>query len=107
MPTYEYLCQKCGHEMDFFQSMKDAPLTKCPQCGKPALKRLPGLGAGIIFKGTGFYETDYRRPTDKKAAAAEKASGQPATGDKAKTAPAKATDKPAAKPVAKSAATSG
>jgi putative FmdB family regulatory protein len=62
MPTYEYVCQKCGHEFEQFQSMKDAPLTQCPKCRKRALKRLVGGGAGLIFKGTGFYITDYRKP---------------------------------------------
>jgi len=96
MPTYEYICQKCGHEMDVFQSMKDDPLKKCPHCGKPALKRLPGRGAGIIFKGSGFYETDYRRQADPKAAAKDKPAVKPAAGEK--SAPAKPADKPAAKP---------
>ena len=59
MPTYEYECQKCGHRFEEFQSMKDAPLTKCPQC-KGRVKRLIGAGAGILFKGSGFYATDYR-----------------------------------------------
>ncbi len=59
MPTYEYECQKCGHKFEEFQSMKDAPLTKCPAC-KGKVKRLIGAGAGFIFKGSGFYITDYR-----------------------------------------------
>lgn len=62
MPTYEYACAKCGHEMEAFQSMKDEPLKKCPACGKPALKRKVGGGAGLIFKGSGFYLTDYKKP---------------------------------------------
>lgn len=61
MPTYEYLCTKCGHEMEAFQSMKDAPLKKCPSCGKAGLKRKVGGGAGLIFKGSGFYITDYKK----------------------------------------------
>jgi len=61
MPTYEYVCTKCGHAMEAFQSMKDAPLTKCPACKKPALKRQVGGGAGLIFKGSGFYITDYKK----------------------------------------------
>ena len=61
MPTYEYLCQKCGKTFEVFQSMKEAPLKICT-CGKKGkVKRLVGSGAGIIFKGSGFYETDYRR----------------------------------------------
>ncbi|MDQ5980586.1 MAG: hypothetical protein QG602_3563 [Verrucomicrobiota bacterium] len=73
MPTYEYVCTKCGHELEAFQSMKDAPLTKCPSCKKAGLKRKIGGGAGLIFKGTGFYITDYKKPGAKKEAAAEKA----------------------------------
>jgi len=61
MPTYEYSCLKCSKTFEVFQSMKDAPLKTCT-CGKKGkVKRLPGRGAGIIFKGSGFYETDYRR----------------------------------------------
>jgi len=60
MPTYEYVCTKCGHEMEAFQAMKAAPLKKCPSCGKSALRRKIGGGAGLIFKGTGFYITDYK-----------------------------------------------
>lgn len=59
MPTYEYECQKCGHRFEEFQSMKDAPLARCPKC-KGKLKRLIGAGAGLLFKGSGFYITDYR-----------------------------------------------
>jgi putative FmdB family regulatory protein len=61
MPTYEYVCAKCGHEMEAFQSMKDDPLKKCPACGKAGLKRKVGGGAGLIFKGSGFYITDYKK----------------------------------------------
>lgn len=61
MPTYDYVCTACGHEMEEFQSMKDEPLRKCPACGKNKLQRQIGLGSGIIFKGSGFYETDYKR----------------------------------------------
>jgi putative FmdB family regulatory protein len=73
MPTYGYTCEKCGHEFDAFQSIRARPLRKCPECGKTALKRLIGTGAGIIFKGSGFYQTDYRSDSYKKAA--EKESG--------------------------------
>ena len=61
MPTYDYQCQACGHEWEMFQSMKDAPIKSCPTCSKRQAKRLLGIGAGLIFKGTGFYETDYKK----------------------------------------------
>lgn len=61
MPTYEYVCTKCGHEMEAFHSMKDRPLTQCPSCKRRALRRKVGGGAGLIFKGTGFYITDYKK----------------------------------------------
>lgn len=64
MPTYEYECQKCRHKFDFFQSMTAKPLTKCPKCGGK-VKRLIGSGGGIIFKGAGFYATDYRKGNPK------------------------------------------
>ncbi len=60
MPTYDYRCENCEHEFEAFQSMKARPLRKCPQCGKNKVKRLIGTGAAIIFKGSGFYQTDYR-----------------------------------------------
>lgn len=68
MPTYDYQCQNCGHEFEKFQSMSASELRKCPQCGKMSLRRLIGKGAGIIFKGSGFYETDYRSDSYKSAA---------------------------------------
>ena len=74
MPTYDYSCQACGHELEAFQSMSAAPLRKCPVCGKLQLKRLIGMGAGVIFKGSGFYETDYRSDSYKQSAKAEKES---------------------------------
>ncbi|MEM7699897.1 MAG: FmdB family zinc ribbon protein [Verrucomicrobiota bacterium] len=72
MPTYDYRCESCGHEFEVFQSMKDDRLTDCPldECSG-AVKRLLGTGAGIIFKGSGFYETDYRSDSYKKAAKAD------------------------------------
>lgn len=75
MPTYEYKCQTCGHQFDVFQSMKDDRLTDCPQedCDGE-LKRLIGTGAGIIFKGSGFYETDYRSASYKAGEKAESSS---------------------------------
>lgn len=70
MPTYEYECQKCGNRFDQFQSITAKPLQKCPKC-KGTLKRLIGTGAGIIFKGSGFYATDYRSDGYKSALKAE------------------------------------
>ncbi len=61
MPTYDYQCEACNHEWELFQSMNDSPVKRCPKCKKQKAKRLLGLGAGLIFKGTGFYETDYKK----------------------------------------------
>ena len=65
MPTYDYECAKCGHTFDTFQSMSEAPLKKCPECGRNRLRRLIGGGLGIIFKGSGFYVTDSRNSGSK------------------------------------------
>ncbi len=81
MPTYEYECAKCGKTFEIFQSMKDAPLTVCPdkKC-KGKIKRLIGTGAGLIFKGSGFYITDYRSEGYKQAAKKDTSSaGSPAS----------------------------
>jgi putative FmdB family regulatory protein len=59
MPTYQYKCLKCGHDFEVFQNMKDEPIKECPEC-KGEVKRLLGAGAGPIFKGSGFYHTDYK-----------------------------------------------
>ncbi|MCC6909313.1 MAG: zinc ribbon domain-containing protein [Phycisphaerales bacterium] len=72
MPTYDYVCRACGHEFELFQSMTDSVKRKCPKCAKAKLERLIGTGAGVIFKGSGFYQTDYRSEGYKKAADAEK-----------------------------------
>ncbi|MHB1048525.1 MAG: FmdB family zinc ribbon protein [Bacteroidota bacterium] len=61
MPTYEYRCSNCGHELEEFQSMKDVPLITCPKCSHDSLFRVISLGGGMIFKGTGFYQTDYKK----------------------------------------------
>lgn len=74
MPTYEYHCDACDHEFEEFQSITEDALKKCPQCKKNKLRRLFGTGAAVIFKGSGFYETDYRSESYKKAAKAEKES---------------------------------
>jgi putative FmdB family regulatory protein len=102
MPTYEYACQKCGHQFEQFQSMRDEPLKKCPQCNKAGLKRLVGGGAGLIFKGTGFYITDYKNKSggkesgDKKPAEA-KPSGSESKSTTANSTPAKSTSSDSAK----------
>jgi len=66
MPTYDYICENCGHEFEQFQAIKAKPIRKCPECGKRELKRLIGTGAGVIFKGSGVYQTDYRSESYKK-----------------------------------------
>ena len=77
MPTYDYNCDGCGHEFEEWQSFKDDPLTKCPLCKKNKLRRLFGGGAAIIFKGSGFYETDYRRKDDAKKAGKPEGEAKP------------------------------
>jgi putative FmdB family regulatory protein len=71
MPTYDYKCDACGHRFEKFQSITAAPVRKCPACGKNKVKRLLGTGAGVIFKGSGFYTTDYRSESYKSGAKAE------------------------------------
>jgi len=72
MPTYDYVCDACDHAFELFQSIKEDAKRKCPKCGKLKLRRLIGPGAAIVFKGSGFYKTDYRSEAYKKAAAADK-----------------------------------
>ena len=74
MPTYEYRCAACKHEFELFQAMSEGPRRKCPECGKMKLIRLIGTGAAVIFKGSGFYQTDYRSESYKKAAEKDKKS---------------------------------
>ena len=76
MPTYEYQCESCGHRFDEFQSFRDDPLKVCPACKQESLRRLFGTGAAILFKGSGFYETDYRSESYKQAAKADAESGK-------------------------------
>ena len=98
MPTYDYECQACGHRFEELQSFSDPLLTKCPACKKNKLERLFGGGGAIIFKGSGFYETDYRRAgSGDKAETGDAAKPETKTETKAKAdAPAPAADKPAA-----------
>lgn len=96
MPTYEYECENCDHSFEEFQYMSDKPLKKCPKCGKMKLNRLIGAGAGIIFKGSGFYETDYKRKDQPKPAAETAApKSEPTPAKTEKSAPASGDSKPA------------
>jgi putative FmdB family regulatory protein len=104
VPTYDYECKACGHRFETFQGIKDATLKKCPKCGKLKLNRLIGAGAGFLFKGSGFYITDYRSSSYKEKAKSDGGSG----GEAAKSSdgaapPAKKekADAPAPKPDAK------
>ncbi|HEX5724691.1 MAG TPA: FmdB family zinc ribbon protein [Longimicrobiaceae bacterium] len=99
MPTYEYRCPACGAEFEKFQKMSDEPGAECPACGAAAERRL-SAGAGLLFKGSGFYITDYRGEGYKKSAEAEKpVSGEgKGKGGEAKPAEAKPAPKPAAEP---------
>lgn len=100
MPTYDYRCNACDHRFEAFQSMKDAPKRKCPKCAKNALERLIGTGAAVLFKGSGFYQTDYRTEGYKKSAAAD----APGTATKPDTKPdAKPESKAESKPATSSA----
>ena len=74
MPTYEYQCQHCGHGFELFQQMSDSVKKKCPECKKLKLKLLIGAGSAVVFKGSGFYETDYRSDSYKTGAKAAKES---------------------------------
>ncbi|MDE1037254.1 MAG: zinc ribbon domain-containing protein [Phycisphaerales bacterium] len=86
MPTYDYQCQNCDHEFELFQQMSDPVKKKCPECATLKLKRLIGAGSGIMFKGSGFYETDYRSDAYKKDAkkAQDSTTGKKKTDDKSK-----------------------
>ena len=75
MPTYDYQCDACGHRFELFQSITADPEKKCPECKKRKLRRLFGAGAAIVFKGSGFYQTDYRSDSYQKSAAADKPPG--------------------------------
>ena len=101
MPTYDYVCNGCGHRFESFQSITASPLRKCPECKKLKLKRLIGTGAGIIFKGSGFYETDYRSDSYKKAAKSEvksESGGTKGGGDASDSASSSAAAPSASKP---------
>jgi len=102
MPTYEYVCDACGHQFDLFQSIQADPERKCPKCRKLKLRRLIGAGAAVVFKGSGFYQTDYRSEGYRKSAAKD---SKPSDGgasasessSKSDTKSTAGSDKPAAK----------
>ena len=95
MPTYQYVCKHCGHELEELQSMKELPLVKCPNCGHDTLARIMSSGSGLIFKGSGFYKTDYEKSTGKDS------SPPPKKEEKKTDADAKPTEsKPSATPPA-------
>ena len=93
MPTYEYQCDACGNKFEKFQSIKSAPIRKCPRCGKNKVRRLIGTGAGLIFKGSGFYITDYRSDSYKEKAKSE-------SGEKSEAPKSDAAKSDSAKPEA-------
>ena len=108
MPTHDYICENCRCEFEHFQCITAKPLRKCPECGKSKLKRLIGSGAGVIFKGAGFYQTDYRSESYKKDKKGEKTAADTTTPKKqteTKTEDSKPPDKtrPEAKDKKKSA----
>jgi putative FmdB family regulatory protein len=103
MPTYEYQCDACQHNFDEFQSINDKPLKKCPRCKKSKLRRVFGAGAAILFKGSGFYQTDYRSESYKAAAKAETdKGGTSSNGATGKPDTTVTSTPPASKPPAKS-----
>ena len=97
MPTYDYVCDACGHTWDEFQSITAKPTKKCPECGKLKAKRKIGAGAGIIFRGSGFYQTDYRSDSYKKAAEADTKSQSSSESKTESKSESKSDSKPSSK----------
>jgi putative FmdB family regulatory protein len=95
MPTYDYRCDACGHEFEHYQPITANPMRKCPACGKSKLKRLIGTGAAVIFKGSGFWQTDYRSESYKKDAKADADAAKGATEKADAKADGKTEKKPA------------
>lgn len=109
MPTYEYICDKCGHQFELFQSMSAKPLTVCPkdlcpkkQWGKGKVKKQLGAGAGLIFKGSGFYITDYRSANYKEGAKKDSSSASSSSSSTPKTESKPAAPAPAKESKSKS-----
>lgn len=100
MPTYDYKCDACDHTWELFQSIKAEPEKKCPVCSKKKARRLIGAGAGLIFKGSGFYLTDYRSKSYKDAAKADKSASESASS-KSDGSASKSSDKSGSKSTSK------
>lgn len=98
MPTYEYKCDDCGTTLEKYQSIKAPALKKCPKCGKNHLRRLISAGGGVIFKGSGFYATDYRSDAYKTAAKGDSGTGGGEAAKPASTESKPAAEKPKADP---------
>jgi putative FmdB family regulatory protein len=94
MPTYDYQCDACQHEFELFQSINDSAKRKCPECGRMKLRRLFGTGAAIMFKGSGFYQTDYRSDSYKKAAEKDKKASEAKSESSSDTSAKKSDSKP-------------
>lgn len=92
MPTYEYVCKACEHEWEEFQSIKAEPSKKCPECGKKKAQRMISSGGGIIFKGSGFYQTDYRSDSYKKGASADKKASESSSSKSSDSSSSKSSD---------------
>ncbi|MBL8816214.1 MAG: zinc ribbon domain-containing protein [Planctomyces sp.] len=93
MPTYEYKCNACQHTWDEFQPITSKPTKKCPSCGKQKAERIISAGGGIIFKGSGFYQTDYRSESYKKGADAAKKSSESSSGSSGDAGSSKSSEK--------------
>ena len=104
MPTYDYICDDCGHEFEAYESITAQPQQDCPECHHPKLRRKIGPGAAILFKGSGFYQTDYRSESYKKAAKAEKPAAESTkpSGDSASSSPTSSSTSESAKPASTS-----
>ena len=97
MPTYDYVCDACDHKFELFQSITEPVKKKCPKCKKPKLRRLFGTGAAVMFKGSGFYTTDYRSESYKKRASEEKPASSNGASDNKSGGDSKSESKSTAK----------
>lgn len=102
MPTYDYECDACAHKFEHYQGINDEVLKKCPECKKNKLRRLIGKGGAVVFKGSGFYQTDYRSESYKKAQAAEKPASSEGSGKSEPKSDSGSSTKPNDKPSKKS-----